>query len=46
MANDHEACTPRSDVLGGDPDHAHLWTWTSDNNSHMGFECACGAYRP
>lgn len=34
------------DVYGGDPNHAHQWTWTPDNHGHMGYECPCGAYRP
>lgn len=34
------------DVFGGDPNHAHLRTWTNDDgNGHMGYVCACDAYR-
>ncbi|GAA2720559.1 hypothetical protein GCM10010315_41250 [Streptomyces luteosporeus] len=37
----------RGDVYGGDPDHTHRWSWTGDDgNGHMGWVCACSAYRP
>ncbi|MGY0062870.1 hypothetical protein ACWY4P_41095 [Streptomyces sp. LZ34] len=53
MTKDHEydernfEYALRGDIYGGDPSHAHLWTWTDDDgNGHMGYVCDCGAYRP
>jgi hypothetical protein len=38
--------TPQPEIWGGDPEHPHTWTWTEDDgNGHMGYVCACTAFR-
>ena len=37
----------RGEIYGGDPLHAHRWTWTPDDgNGRSGHVCKCDAYRP
>lgn len=31
---------------GGNPDHAHRWTYGDDGNGHSGDVCNCGAHMP